>query len=456
MNTNSFFRILLLTIACGGCSAVFANTCTEVKANSETIQSFSLGTGRNDLVEYLRFHITRLDQESRIKPSQRVIKEIKSLLHQQSLQVRTRRPLKQILDIISARDPKEAELGLLAFEKSIADSDKGKMLFSQEESWRPSNELQKSRSNILLDLLTLRPSKNSKLRRAQRALEEVLVSDYNGRPGEGILPRNYDNDQIRSIVQKNFFLPGSLHDLPGLLDAYFEFASTNNVALFKTRIRINFSHNGPGRNTNPTEGFWGFLFKVKLKEQLTANGTPDFFEGTIYSDGRGGIRYPEGSHPLWFLHTATDRLSGKLNLLKFMAEVPDADVINTFATSYHARGVISQLNQLTARLNEVYGVNKNSEYKFLLNYIETLKLQQQAFADALNSKLKFGPPDAAGNVDSFTILNTSGGSGIEYKLERTQGNRISRNGEAIKLQDFLALLDADLFTPLSNLDPLRE
>lgn len=388
----------------------------------------------------------------------RVLKELKSLEHQDSLIERTRKPLQRVVSFVSknlgARAARYLENN---FQKAVADSDKGKLKAYQEITWDASTPEAKLRSDVFLDLITLRPTDHPTLKAAQEVLGEILVADFSGRPGEGILHPRYSNDAIRSIVQKNVFLRGALHDLPGVYDAYVEFAATKDRQQFAERVRINFSHNGPGRQANFSGGFWGGLFRILVPGQLASNGEKDFFKETIYSQKDGTVRYPEGSSPGWFVHTASDRLQGSVNLLKFMAEAPDAEIINTFATSYDSKGVLAQHDQLSARLSEVAPKLANLELvKYLENYITEVRGAQETYAKALGERLKFSTPTPpADKIDSFVVSDKSGKRIAEYRIDRDHGNALTRDGQSISREELEINMVKDLFEPLDALDPLR-
>jgi hypothetical protein len=456
MQTTKKIQIIILvsTLGAGTFAKQSFAACDPLEVAAEHEGKTNVADWRLEFESLQREMRLRLNSEARSTSPQtdRIRKETYSLDHQQSLIDR----LASVVTRVRSRPSQNGEGQGRDFKKdlesSIADSDKGKLKEYQDTIWNPSTPEQHTRSNAFFDLVALRPSSNPVITEAQKILQEVLIRDFDGRPGEGLHPSRFSNNEIRSIVQNNFFLAGGLHDHPGIYDAFLEFAAYRDSTRFRNRLRYNISHNGPGRNSEAKDGFWGMLFNVLIPGQLNNNGVSNYFEGTIYWRN-GKIRYPEGSSVGWFLHTASDRLSGEINLLKFMAELSREDMINTLATSYNASGVIGQLEQLNARLIEVRNRLNPEDYTVVSEYIASLSTSQKAYANALQRRLQFAPA-TNGKVDRMEILNEGGQAIARYEVDRS-GGRLLRNGDEITREEFFEKLSSELFAPVRHLDPLR-
>lgn|GEM_PF-2282757 len=447
----------------------FANVyqCSGLDAQGEELGILAPATERIYFEAFERAARQNLELESRQPGANqaRINKELLSLEHQITLIRRTLKASELFSKKRGLQNEEAGEEFPADVRDAIADSDKGKLLERQKESWAPETEEQRVRSDAFLNLISLRPGGTEVMTRAQKILEEVLISDFDGKPGEGIFNAKFSNDQIREIVGKTPVMRGALHDLPGLYDAYIEFARTGNEIRFRNRVRYNFSHNGPGRNGDFSV-FWGGLFKILLPGGLKAAGAAEFFEGTIYSRD-GQIRYPEGSSKGWFLHTATDRLSGEVNLLKFMAEAgSDLEVLDIFASSYTTTGVITQLEWLEARLQEVGGKwNDPTAVAQMQNYIATLKSQQSIYARAIGERVQFSLPveitlngKPAKKVLELTITQPNVTEVVQIKVTQneTGAATITAGGSTLNRKQLIDLIADKLFTPISALDPLNQ
>lgn len=468
---RSSFRLLILVGVLTAHRGHSAQLCSALTADAEHHGITAPAPERLHYEEYQRETRLRLELEKRQPGADlaRITKELLSLDHQESLIERTRAIAKIISEFKGSEGERSGSEFLSDFVDSVGDSDRGKILENQKTTWAPATEGEFARSDAFFDLITLRESNNPVMREAQKILETILVSDFDGKPGQGILNKRYSNQEIRDIVKTSFFLKGALHDLPGIYDAFVEYASLKDPVRFANRLRYNFSHNGPGRNKD-FSAFWGALFKIILPGQLGANGNADFFADTIYTDKGGQVRYPEGSSRGWFIHTATDRMSGEINLLKFIAEAPAAlDVIDIFASSYTCTGVIVQLGQLGERLTEV-GPRWNSPQTVQLvrEYMNTLQASQQRFAEELGRRVQFADktdvtPVATGKTVKKSLnlktLDANGQVLSEYVVEAGGDNllfRISpdKTRTQITRKQFLDALSKEVFEPLRAFDPL--
>jgi hypothetical protein len=165
------------------------------------------------------------------------------------------------------------------------------------------------------------------------------------------------------------------------------------------------------------------------------------------------MRYPEGSAVGWFIGTATDRIYGEVNLLKFMSEMAKEDTIHTFATSYEAIGVISQYNQLDMRLKEVGGKMSVADRREVAGYIASLREAQKAYAAALKQRVRFEPA-VSGKFDAMSVINLEGQVIARYAVDRA-GGRLLRNEQELARQEFFDQFVEDVFAPVRAADPLR-
>ncbi len=463
LTVSAFWAFMLLTS-----QESFATPyqCTGLDVEGEELGILSPDGERLSYETFARYSRRKLQIESIESNANlpRITRERFSLDHQESLITRTGKRSKAFSEEAGVEFEQLGELFLRDLRDAIADSDKGKLLERQQESWAPKTEEQRVRSDSFLNLITLRPTGSKIMDRAQAILQEVLISDFEGRAGEGIFNAKFSNDQIRAIVAKAPVIRGAMHDLPGLYDAFLEYASTRNETRFRNRVRYNFSHNGPGRNKDFTV-FWGALFKIILPGSMRAAEAPSFFEGTIYFRD-GEYRYPEGSAKGWFLHTATDRLSGEVNLLKFIAEAPtDLDAIDIFANSHTTQGVVTQLGWLEGRLQEVASRWKDpSEVEQVRNYINMLKAEQLVYAQAISERVRFAPATEVlvggkpvNKVVEMSVTESNGTEIVKIKISQAESGVVITAGEKkITRQQLIELLSEKLFSPISSMDPLNQ